>query len=365
MSITALEPIAGAVPKHGREDRLREYCQKLFGAFRQVFSAESVTERLVFWKEPKNGKAIIRLVPDLNRKSKADDKLAGITIDDLSAAKVLIGNFAAGCRLSTVRWELYADFDLTVLLDTGRFDSHDLFEGLDRNKARSLVRQGVVPTGDWDFDAIITIHQCPKCHQIFDRTSVLYRPLRPCETCGKEQTFAEQRIIVLRLLTDSKTARQRLGQTHFVRDQREQLPIQHYLDPIANSVSYWAICSMLAANKPLGEFMATLSGQYEQFRELFNRSLFRLMTVSDTQNFQEYFRQCIEQTSGNDGIMFVASLKRLSEALAFPDKFSTNMDSAWLRDLDVRMVRDFLPDIINEIILKHKTIKLTERKDTI
>ena len=365
MSITAVESISATVPKHGREDRLREYCQKLFGSFRQVFSAESVTERFIFWEESKNGRAIIRLVSVLNRKSKADDKLVGITIDDLSAVKVLIGNFAAGCRLSTVRWELYADFDLTVLLEIGRFDNHDLFEGLDRNKAQSLVRQGVVPTGDWDFDAIITMHQCPECHQIFDRTSVLYRPLRPCETCGKEQTFAQQRIIVLRLLTDSKTARQRLGQTHFVRDQREQLPIQYYLDPIANSISYWAICNMLAENKSLGEFMATLSGQYEQFRELFNRSLFRLMTVSDTQDLQEYFRQCIKQTSGNDGIIFVASLKRLSEALAFPDKFSVNMDSAWLRDMDVRMVRDFLPDIINEIILKHKTIKLTERKNTI
>ncbi len=364
MTTTALEPVTNAVPAHSKDDRLREYCCKLFRAFRQMFSAETVTERFVFWKETKGNKAIVRLVSDLNRKGKASDKLVGITIDDLSAVKVLIGNFAAGCKLSTVRWELYADFDLSVLLDMGRFDSFDLFEGLDRDKAQSLVRQGIVPTGDWDFDAIITMHQCPKCHQIFDRTSVLYRPLRSCETCGKEQTFAEQRVIVLKLLTNSKTALRRLGQTHFVRDQREQLPIQHYLDPIANSVSYWAICDTLASNKPLGEFMATLSGQYEQFRELFNRSLFRLMTVSDTQNFQEYFRQCIEQTSGNDGIMFVASLKRLSEALAFPDKFSASADSAWLRDLDIKMIRDFLPDIINEIILNHKTIKLTKRKET-
>jgi hypothetical protein len=357
----ALEPAAGAVQRHGKDDRLREYCQKLFRAFRQVFSAESVTERLVFWKDSKHGKVVVRLVSDLGRKSKADDRIVGMTIDDLSAVKVLIGNFAAGCKLSTVRWEIYADFDLSVLLDMGRFDSLDLFEGLDRDDAQSLARQGIVPTGDWDFDAIIVMHQCPKCRQVFDRTSILYRPFRLCETCGKEQTFAEQRVIVFKLLTDSKTARQRLGQTHSVIDKREQLPIQHYLDPIANSVSYWAICDAIASNKPLGKFMDTLSGQYEQFRELFNHSLFRLMTVSDSQNLQEYFRQCIKQTSGNDGIMFVASLKRLSEALAFPDKFSANVDTAWLRDMDVKMVTVCLPDIINEIILKHKTIKLKER----
>jgi len=112
-------------------------------------------------------------------------------------------------------------------------------------------------------------------------------------------------------------------------------------------------------------FTKILSGQYNQFRKLFNRSLFRLMVINDGQNLQEYFRQCIEQTSNNDGRIFVASLKRLSEALAFPNQFSTDFKSAWLRDLDIKMIRDFLPELINEIILKHKTIKLTETKETI
>lgn len=363
MTITAMEPIPNSVTKHEQEDRLREYCRKLFRAFRQVFSAESVTERLVFWREEKNGRAIVRLAPNMARKSKSDDKLIGITVDDLSAMKILIGNFAAGCKLSTTRWELYADFELTAMLDMGRFDGFDLFEDLDRNKALSLARQGVVPTGDWDFDAIMTIHQCPNCHQIFDRTSVLYRPLRPCETCGKEQDFAQQLVIIRGLLADSESASQRLGQTHSVRGLRDQFPIQCYLNPTANSVSYWAICAMLAMNKSFNEFAGTLGKQYRVFRDLFNYSLFRLMTMNQKLNFQEYFRQCIEQTSGNDGVMFVASLKRVSEALAFPGEFSAKMDSVWLRDLDVRMVRDFLPDIINGIILNHKTIKFKERKN--
>ncbi|OHA24298.1 MAG: hypothetical protein A3D50_01400 [Candidatus Taylorbacteria bacterium RIFCSPHIGHO2_02_FULL_44_12] len=361
MTTKALEPSAHGIQKCDTSDQPRGYCQKLFRAFREVFSVETVTERLVFWKEQKNNKAIIRLVPNLERTSKADDKVVGINIEDISAAKILIGNYAAGCRLSTVRWELYGDFDLTVFLDIGRFDSYDLFEGLDCDKAQLLARQGIVPTGDWDFDAIIVMHKCPTCHQVFDRTSILYRPLIPCQSCGRKQDFAQQRSIVQGLLADFEVVSNRFGIIHPVRAHKGQFPLQYYLDPVANSIVYWAICAMFDSNSSLRKFYGILGNQYTSFRGLFDRSLFRLMTMDKKLGLQEYFRQCIEQASGNDGVIFVSSLKRLSEALAFPDQFSVEKNLWWLRSMDIRMIRDFLPDLINKIILNHKTIKLTER----
>jgi RNase P subunit RPR2 len=363
MTITALEPLVSASPvKRDKEDQLREYCRKLFRAFREVFSAVSVTERYIFWMEQKNGKTIIRLVKNIGRKSKTDDTLVGITLDDISAVKIIIGNFASGCRLSTIRWELYADFDLSVLLDMGRFDSFDLFEGLDREKALFLVRQGVSPSGSWDFDAIIEMHQCPNCRQIFDRTSILYRPLITCESCGKEPSFAQHREIIRHLLRDFGCALEKLGQPHHIRNSDGQFPLQYYLDPVANSVVYWAIVVMLAKNKTLRDFQEILEGQYQLFKDLYSRSLFQLMMVDERMHIQKYFRQCIKQVGEGDGILLVLSLRRLGEAIMYPDNHPVPRESWWLRDLDVRMAQYAIPTIINKIILNHKTIKITERK---
>src|SRR3989338_8181725 len=50
MTTKALEPSAHGIQKCDTSDQPRGYCQKLFRAFREVFSVETVTERLVFWK---------------------------------------------------------------------------------------------------------------------------------------------------------------------------------------------------------------------------------------------------------------------------------------------------------------------------
>ena len=165
------------------QDALNGYTQKLFGSFREIFSAERQRDRVVFWIEENRGQIILRCVKKLDRQRKNEDQLVGRTKGNIDIVKVMIGNFASGCNMTMACWELYADFELSKLIDTGRFDHFDLLPNF--NSMEDLARHGVVISGDWDFDNVILMHKCPSCGGAFNRSSVIYIPEHNCEKCGK------------------------------------------------------------------------------------------------------------------------------------------------------------------------------------
>ena len=113
----------------------REHSRQLFSSLRRIFSSKRQLDRAVFWIEERHGQLIVRHVRNLARRKKSEDLVVAQTIPDVDAALVSIGNFASGCYLTQVRWELYADFDLRQSLRMGRFDQRDMLGSIDESKA--------------------------------------------------------------------------------------------------------------------------------------------------------------------------------------------------------------------------------------
>src|SRR3989344_3953395 len=147
----ALIPLGGQAPQieRGGGD---EYARELFRSLRVVFDANRLSQRVIFWVEEKSGFWILRYVPDPKRERKREDWLVSQISPDLTAAKILIGNYAAGCALTAVRWELYGDFELHDRLAFGRFDGRDLLGDASEVTLHRCEANGVTPRGSWDFD---------------------------------------------------------------------------------------------------------------------------------------------------------------------------------------------------------------------
>ncbi len=320
-----------------------DFTRQLFASFRDVFSAENQPERAIFWIEESRGQAFLRHVVNRKRTRKSDDLLVGKITCDLDAIRVLIGNFAAGSSLTSVRWELYADFALTNLVERGRFDLRDLLPTIDDLSV--LTRKGLALNGDWDFDNIILTHKCPNCKGVCNRTSVLYVPHFPCEQCGEPAGRDQSGRIINRLLLKFRQRQERLA-LYPAGEESGAFSIQQFVDPAPNSVAYWWITVQAGAAMD-DEKAAFYGGQQEMLHAIVRQSLFKFMTIH---YLREGFKKFLMETSTEDWTMFIGQVWKFGELL---QSGSLQRTREALLGCSPQYVQIALPQLINEVILNH------------
>lgn len=316
-----------------------DFTRKLFGCFREVFSADKQPERVIFWVEEQNGKFILRHVRNLNRKRKMEDHLVGMVSSNLDQIKIAIGNYVAGAFTTTVRWEIYSDFALSQLVECGRFDFHDLLPNVD---FAQIPKLGTL-RGDWDFDSIFLTHCCEKCKKIFNRESIIYIPHHVCESCGEGQTRDHVQNLIRALMR--KAAYRKVHITTFTRQKDAPgFPVQHFLDPLPNSIMYWWLTMQTAGGTAdPEEFFDHI--EPEIFRSLYRSSIFFWMTRSFV---REAFEKHIEGIDSEDWSLFVGQLSLFGELLTTND---------WRRKQELfmgaspRYLQIALPALINRITM--------------
>ncbi len=327
------------------------YGRELFANYRKVFGADRLRERAVFWMETCGEHAIVRHVRDLKRASKARDAIVGKTLNDRIAARILIGNFVAGCKMTTVRWELYGDFELTALLAKGRFDPRDLLGETTREELAAFALRGVVPIGDWDFDAFIPMHQCPSCRGIASAKFVLYVPRLRCETCGREATWDEQQHVIEKIMVGYRERLRRIA-THPAEGRAGEFEIQHFADPIPNSVMCWVLerssKNLLVAIREL--FSESWQPTLEQ---MYRRCFFALLTVGITE--KAFWRYLARVDRAVAGPILANSLRKVGEALRFPGK-RDHVENLVIEH-GIGVARGFVPALVNRIILRHVDVE--------
>jgi hypothetical protein len=323
-----------------------EYAKKLFSSFRSVFDAKRLCERAIFYVEQLGRKYIVRHVLNLEkRQRKSDDKVVGMTVADLAAAKMLIGNFAAGCALSTVRWEIYDGFDLTNRLEIGRFDNHDLI-------SESVPEQAPRPLGDWDFDKIMLMHCCPLCRKCFDSSSLLYTSEVPCESCD-QKVPTERSGDIIRSLVHSYQDRRKKIKTYMGSDSQERSAVQLYVDPVPNSVMYWFLersqCS-------ISDWRSLLPGGLgNDLDQMYYCSIFNMMRMSYARNEFRLYLQQLPDSVSRDIEYDLGVLMRIGEMFNLPwhSVRELKKDNEVVDRLELDHAREFLPTLINRIILNH------------
>ena len=352
-----------AIANQAFQDGYREaYAKELFSSFRNTFASEYLPHRVVFWIEEKNGRAIIRQVKNLRHERKFEDAVVGMTINDLPAIKVLIGNFASGCKLTIARLEIYRDFALSELIEQGRFDYQDLAGDVSLDERKSLIQRGVYPKGDWDFDGILLTHRCPLCGGVFDRTSVLYVSRKPCESCGVETPLGKSRDIIMELISQVRWKRQRITE-HWTPSPSGEAGIQHFIDPVANSVAFWPI-EQLECNLNFQSVFDWFGGCFDNFKSLYDQSLFRLIVRPE---LEDIFTACVRKATNGHGEVLVKAIVRVSEQFSplWLEEQKKNPGNPKIKQmhLDMRVAVETLPILINELILNYRKLNKTERKE--
>lgn len=357
----SLVPLASMHVAHqtGYQD---EFARKLFRSFRDVFAAERLPERAVFWLDYKDGHVIVRHVRNLKRHRKSADLMVGKAPNDLDAVRILIGNFAAGCKLTTVKWELYGDFGLSNLLDMGRFDYADLTHSIDAEKASALTAQRIFPAGNWDFDGIMSMHQCLRCKKVFDKHSILYQPNKPCDSCGHIPLWNDAQLVIKDIMLGYLSRLERIT-THPADLPEGEFAIQYFVDPIPNSVMYWLLSIRRGMTQPdprqiFGTFE---NADFQKWlTTMYHRSLFHFMVADTTRRF---FTEYMTEAHGKQDKL-LKSWQRIGESLRTPLNVArvAQPDGFLASDLDLALALENFPALINVIILTHVTHEPQERK---
>lgn len=324
------------------DERHRE-TRELFDAFRSVFEAKNLGRRAIFWIEEGRGQFTVRHVNNLTRTQKGEDILVGKTIANIKAAKVLMGNFSAKCGLSTVRWEIFTDFELNAKVEMGRFDHVDLLSDMTMDDAAHLARNGIRPIGLWDFDAILLTHKCQKCGGLFDRTHLMFDPRKPCETCKREPTY-DDGLEIMRGILRMHPLVPRVF-THPV-PELPTFPVSNFANPAINSFVYWCVSHT--------QWMTILTQPEDYFKgfgaapqRLFSQSILSLLRVEFLRNcFHEYL-QGIGQNLDNWDI-FTGAVKAIGNVLVSP-KAPTPEDMKYL-NLGRECVVELLPSMLDKLV---------------
>ena len=348
----ALVPL-GANAVAGQEKDPHAYTQELFLSFRQVFSAQHLRERAIFWFEEKRGRAIVRHVRDPERQRKSEDQVIGMTVPDINAVRILIGNFTDSMPLSTVRWELYQDFDLTELNSMGRFDHIDLLSELDQATGKALQSQGIIPYGHWDFDQILLTHLCPLCGKIYDRRFLIYVPHLRCESCSQIIPFGRT------ISTAHDLVKRHLMKTEKVTilpvpGIGNQVSIQDFIDPAANSFAYW----LTTKEQGGGIYAFTVSsrnptidhGFTDNWMSFYYRSLFHLMK---NELVRDAFNRHLETIGFKEDefALTAGAMHTIARLIEGGENAPPAKEFEWFcRSSD--LVQHHLPTMINKIILK-------------
>lgn len=329
---------AGSLPATNPE--LDDLTRKLFGSFREVFSAENQLERAVFWLEEQRGQLILRHVRNLSRKRKGEDYLVGRAGNNLDAVRVAIGNFTAGASMTTICWELFADFGLTKLIEFGRFDFRDLLPDIE--SFADIAKKGIQLIGDWDFDSIFLSHQCPNCYGVYNRESVIYIPYFECEKCGKVPTLNQGYTVVNRML--NKFRQRQTIAVHPRRKNSDRFAVQRFVDPLPNSIIYWWIMSQMA--EAIDDPRSRLEARQQLILQAVYRiSLFKFMTIPSV---REFFQRYLEEIGEGDWELFLGQMSKFGELL---DTVEPNRRMECLKGCSWKYVEVALPLLINRVIM--------------
>jgi|GEM_PF-5251648 len=189
----------------------------IFAKFRDLTRPEWCRSRKVYYlEEGFGGRVRLRQVTKLPRKDKGDDAVLSIMKGpfDLDVVKAHIANANINQVLSGVRWELYGDYELTELIEQGRFDIIDLLPP-DRDRIERLTRSGNLNVdlkkGALDFDNFLPVHTCPACHAYkFGLDLLVYEPeWMRCSACHyTDRQFIDMKAVfdLNRLLKYTKPA---------------------------------------------------------------------------------------------------------------------------------------------------------------
>lgn len=337
------------------------YARELFRAFRSTFAVEHLTNRVVFWVEhTAKGQVIMRQVKNLRRVRKGEDIVVGMTDNDISAARILIGNYAAGCKLTTARWELYGDFACSELLARGRFDYNDLAGSIPLEDRKDLIQRGIYPRGDWDFDGILLTHRCPLCGGVFDRTSLLYVSSRPCESCGRIVDIKESYLVITKLLLTHQLRKQKIT-AHWVKEQNGGVKVSDFVDPLANSIAFWPLDRLAHLTDFKNIFQYFGKHFFDDFQELYQCSVLRLILCKE---FERYLAACLRHMTGSSRQLAVNALKRVSERFSplWLEECKTKGPPA-TEIADLNLAVQVLPTLINDLILNHHKLNTIGRKE--
>jgi hypothetical protein len=146
----------------------------------------------MFYMEPlKRNKNLVQIKFLLDRAGRRT-QMVGQTLNNPHAAKILIGNWKAGCYMSeSIRWELYGDRTCDDFIGYGRFDQWDLLAGLSAIDFSALAAQGCTPQGNWDFYHCFLTKQCTFCNAEVTVNYYLYNiDSAVCATCGNRPFLA-------------------------------------------------------------------------------------------------------------------------------------------------------------------------------
>lgn len=335
-------PAGFGLPANGFEGGLSESARQLFQSFWELFSAERLRERAIFWVDSQKGQLVLRHVRDIRRQRRIQDHLVTRVPHDQDLVRIAIGNFAEGCNTTPIRWELYSDFELTQQIDYGRFDHRDLLPEFADPK--ELMTRSVHPVGDWDFDNILLTHKCVYCRGIFNPESVIYTQRERCSRCDKSPDHLEAKLMIQKML--GKYARRfQVISTHRVNEETNEFPLQGFIDPTANAVLYWWVLNVGARSLASGD----LGDNYKPFLELLHQgSLFNAMTVQWLRDRLEEHLYKIDGT--NDRYRWSVFLSQVSKWSRVLDG---NETSDAIFGTDRTFVEQILPDFINRVILSH------------
>jgi len=339
------------------------YSRELFRAFRQTFVAEHLADRVMFWADlsKTNGRVVVRQVKDLQRVRKGTDTIVGMTDNNLSEIRILIGNYAAGCKLTTLRWELYGDFACTELFAKGRFDYDDLAGSIPLEERKNLIARGIYPRGDWDFDGILLTHRCPLCGGVFDRTSLLYVSSRPCENCGQVVDMKESYSVITKLLLAHQLRKQKITD-HWELTQNGVIKVSGFVDPIANSVAFWPLDRLAHLTDFRNIFQYFGKHFFDDFQELYRYSLLKLILCKE---FEPHFAACLRRITESRQQIIVNALKRVSERFSplwLEECITKGLPATETTDLNLAV--QVLPTLINDLILNHHKLNTIKRKET-
>jgi hypothetical protein len=301
--------------------------------------------------ERRNSSVIVRHVRDLKRTAKAGDTIIGKIVDQPTAVRILIGNFIAGAKMTTVRWELYGNFELTVPVATGRFDPRDLLGEATREELAALAAQGIVPAGDWDFDAFIPLHQCPSCRGVANAKFVLYVSSLPCERCSREATMDESKDVVKKLMVGYQERLRRIAILP-TEGRTEEFGIQSFVDPIPNSVMCW----LLARSSDILNAREQFGVEYHYMvQEMYQRSLFTFLT---SEKIEESFHRYLVRLERGSWKILVRVLRRVGEA--FRDPYGDQRTG--MLKTEIQLGCALVPQLVNHIILHHADVEARRRQ---
>ncbi len=284
--------------------------------FRLVFSAERCGRKKVYYLEPTAvGTTRLRQVVkrEQDRRGKKDDKLLAIFPGkpDMDMVRLAIASANREEILTGVRWEVYLGADCQQLLEMGRFDVVDLLGRSDLVKAKLLADKGTVSVDlnpySWDFDGLLTGHQCPKCKRTATIDFIIFFPEAINCECGLQ---GERDMDLFKCQIQTLISRLTKGQAEILdipMSGREDCP-SYLIEYHATPLFAWVVMHLLKGFQirhcwhtlhELGKDKGHNAFEAENLHRLYRRSILPLLEV---ELLREAFVRLAKKSINREGL---------------------------------------------------------------